>query len=43
MTDKFYMISPENEFVDCVRGVVYRIPLACDFRCTGQTGRCLNA
>lgn len=32
----------QNQFVSCVQGVVYSIPLSCGRRYVGQTGRCLN-
>ncbi|XP_077495895.1 uncharacterized protein LOC144106822 [Amblyomma americanum] len=32
----------ETKFVDCVKGVVYRIPMTCGRHYVGQTGGCLN-
>ena len=31
-----------NRFTDCVRNVVYEIPLSCGRCYIGQTGRCFN-
>lgn len=31
-----------NQFVNCVQGVVYSVPLSCGRKYVGQTGRCLN-
>ncbi|CAN7999537.1 unnamed protein product, partial [Ixodes pacificus] len=35
-------VKHKNQFVECVEGVVYKIPLTCGNSYIGQTGRCLN-
>lgn len=31
-----------KQFVDCIKDVVYRIPMTCGHVYVGQTGRCIN-
>lgn len=35
-------VKHRSKFVECVEGVVYKIPLSCGRSYVGQTGRCLN-
>lgn len=35
-------INHREKAINCKKGVIYDIPLACGFRYIGQTGRCVN-